>query len=483
VKDKRLIGIIVLGFALRIFYAHLDPFLHGWDEKFHALVASNFASNPLMPLLHRHTLYGYDYTAWCCNHIWVHKQPQFMWQMALSIKLFGYTAYAVRYPSVLMGTLLLPMIYRMALLYTKEVRAALLASLFYAVSYYQLELTSGFLGMDHNDIAFCFYVGASLWALCEYVVSGHAQKWAYLIGVFAGAAILNKWLVGLLVFAPMGIYALLQLRQNKKWQVAGDTIKSLLVCIAVAAPWQLYILSRFNKEAVYEFAYNAKHITQALEGHKTTPLFYVERFDVYYGNGIWILMLVGIMLAIKYRDSYNKTLAWMLSLSYVLVYVFFSIIVQSRMSSYVFIVAPIGFIFAALAVFEGLKFLKFKSWCYLLVLAILFLINNPLNSLDKHGDDPLRKQAMHNSKYYQKLEQRIPSNINIVVNMPPFNDIDVEYYNRRLIANQNPPDRAALDSLEKEKIWIAAFMDRPNYKLSTDAKAYKYLYVIKDSLY
>ena len=74
-KNATLILILVLGFFLRLHYAHLDPYLHAWDERYHALVAKNLMDDPLLPLLRAEPLVPYDNKAWCCNHIWVHKQP------------------------------------------------------------------------------------------------------------------------------------------------------------------------------------------------------------------------------------------------------------------------------------------------------------------------------------------------------------------------------------------------------------------------
>ncbi|MBK7221497.1 MAG: hypothetical protein IPH94_09250 [Saprospiraceae bacterium] len=106
-KNATLILILVLGFFLRLHYAHLDPYLHAWDERYHALVAKNLMDDPLLPLLRAEPLVPYDDKAWCCNHIWVHKQPLFMWQMAASMAIFGVSEFAMRYPSVLMGCLMI----------------------------------------------------------------------------------------------------------------------------------------------------------------------------------------------------------------------------------------------------------------------------------------------------------------------------------------------------------------------------------------
>ncbi len=109
-KGSYRIGLFLLflsSFALRFWVATLDPFLHDWDERFHAVVAKNMTVHPFKPMLHVDpVISSYDFTAWCCNHVWLHKQPLFLWQMALSLKIFGVSEWALRIPSVLMSALL-----------------------------------------------------------------------------------------------------------------------------------------------------------------------------------------------------------------------------------------------------------------------------------------------------------------------------------------------------------------------------------------
>ena len=43
--------VVIAGYILRLYFVQLDPFLHSWDEHFHALVGKNLLSNPLKPML------------------------------------------------------------------------------------------------------------------------------------------------------------------------------------------------------------------------------------------------------------------------------------------------------------------------------------------------------------------------------------------------------------------------------------------------
>nr|MBP9152923.1 glycosyltransferase family 39 protein [Flavobacteriales bacterium] len=184
------------------FVAILDPFLHIWDERFHALVAKNLAHHPLLPTLYDQPIVSIAYDRWDRAVVWLHKQPLFLWQIAASYKLWGFNEFGLRFPSALMSALLIPISYRVGKLLMNDATGYIAAILMMS-SFYTVQLVSGVQGMEHNDVAFLFYVSASIWAWVEYEHAPNANKWcwAVLIGLFVGAAVLCKWLVGLLVYA------------------------------------------------------------------------------------------------------------------------------------------------------------------------------------------------------------------------------------------------------------------------------------------
>lgn len=118
-------------------------------------------------MLFKNPVVPYDLNSWCCNSVWLHKQPLFMWQMAISMKVFGVSEFSMRLPSALMGAITILLIYRIAFLLTNSKTISIIAGLLMCFSHYQLELISGQIGMDHNDMAFCFYILASFWAFTE----------------------------------------------------------------------------------------------------------------------------------------------------------------------------------------------------------------------------------------------------------------------------------------------------------------------------
>ena len=111
-----LLSLIAGAFVFRLWMAFIDPFLNQWDEEFHAMVARNMVDNFWHPMLYSKPLLRVSIDTWVANHTWLHKPPLFLWQMALSIKLFGANYWAIRIPSVILTTALVPAIYRMGFL-------------------------------------------------------------------------------------------------------------------------------------------------------------------------------------------------------------------------------------------------------------------------------------------------------------------------------------------------------------------------------
>lgn len=193
--------LFLAGISIGLGFALIDPFFHFWDEKPHALVAKNLAETPFHPRLLNSDLVNYYYTNWINNYTWLHKPPLALWQMALSIKLFGASVLAVRIPSILLHALTSVLVYRIGVsVFSRNI--GYFGALAYLLTNYNLELVAGVHTADHIDTSFTFYITASIWAFIKYQKSKET-KWVYLIGVFVGLAILTKWLVGLLVFSGL----------------------------------------------------------------------------------------------------------------------------------------------------------------------------------------------------------------------------------------------------------------------------------------
>lgn len=467
----------IAGFFVRLYMAHVDPFLHIWDERFHALVARNMTDNPFVPMLRAKPVFPADPTSWTQGHIWLHKQPLFMWQMAISMKVFGVTEYAVRYPSVIMGTLMIPMVYQVVHFISNDKKVSLIAAGLFCCSNFHLELVGGMRSMDHNDLALEFYVLASIWSLVMYEKTGK-KYWIILIGLFSGGAILTKWLIGLFVFLLWGAKIILQVKAKDSKSEIVHFLLALLVCCLVFVPWQLYIMHRFPVEAAYEYSFNRRHITEAIEGHSGTIFFYLERFPQLFGEGIFLLIFPGIYLFIKLKK--NKQYAIPILLGVLFVFSFFSFFVKSKVISHMFFVAPFMLMFMAYCISFLIQKIRRNYLVVPFLIGVGVLSCKPEKiMLEQSNNNKERNKDLDNSAVYKKLNSKLPNNVSIVVNVPDC--ISLMFYNKRLTAYETFSE-VQIEELKKQKLPIAVFKNVNDKQVPFYILDYPYLYVLEDKL-
>lgn len=465
--------------ALRLFVAQADPFLHDWDERFHALVARNMMHHPFQPMLRAHPVVDYDRFAWCCNHIWLHKQPFFLWQMALSMKIFGVSELAMRLPSVLMGTLMIPVLYRISYLLTNNKIVSLIAAGFLAFSQFHLEMTSGIKGMDHNDVALGFYVLLSMWTYAEYLRSGK-WYWAAGTGLFCGAAILIKWLLGLFIFLGWGINLVIGLvRKNIPLVQLFHFILALAVCCAVFLPWQFYIMQQWPAEALYAYEFNRRHITEALDGHTGTVWYYFEHSHDLFGPWLAVLVLPGMVLSFRKKEMHKTLLVAVVS-GILFVFLFFSLIVRTKHDAYIFFIVPLCAILMALVIYELIR--RIPWYLQLPVLFFFAWISlGPMKFRWYYSNENGRRHwKIHNTGVYKKL--RLPPQYKVVMNLPQHQDVELMFYRNELTAYQFCLSEEELRVLAARKVPLAVFATHGRYVVPEYVKRYPYLYVIQQQL-
>ncbi len=477
--------LVLSAFLLRIGVAVMDEFLHDWDERFHALVAKNMMSYPFKPMLRVDPVLPYDYTAWCCNHIWVHKQPLFMWQMALSMKIFGVHEIAVRLPSALLSAAMVWCVYRIALIWTNNFNIAYVAALLNTFAYYQIEMVSGKECLDHNDLVFTAYVTGSIWAFCEYSKQ-KSFRWAIITGCLVGCAILVKWLTGLLVFGGWGLWVLLQKEERYIWKNYRDLLLAFACAMAIALPWQLYIMQAFPLESAWEYAYNYKHITEKLGAFSSEDWrFHFMQWPLHYGNLLLPFLGLGLLSLYPLGIIKSKLSIPLLSMA-IVVYSFFSFVVQTKMPAFVYIVCPIVLTIIAIGIVQLLdviaKISLHKRWMELPVLIVLVLNTcRPWAIMEERSTfNEDRNAKIANTNIFKNLHQKIPPDY-LVFNCKSFEDVDLLFYNR-YNAHSWCPSEKQLDSLLAAGYKIAVFQAHKGKKLPDYVSANPNVLVIMEEL-
>ena len=418
--------------GIYLFSALLDPFLNLWDERFHALVAKNLLSHPLKPTLYDNPIITMAYDRWDRSIIWLHKQPLFLWQIALSFKIFGISEFSLRLPSAIMSSFLIIFSYRTGKLLVNE-RVGFYTAFLFSTSFYLIELISGRQTVDHDDIAFLFYVSGSIWAWSEYVVS-QKKYWIIIIGVFSGCAILCKWLTGLIVYAGWFIYSMLINKlEIKRYK---DIFFSFIITLIVFVPWQVLIFIWYPAEAKFELNYNSLHFTKVIEGHGGDIWTHFNGIENIYGRFAIYFLIIGFVLL--YKKFKNKIIGMSFLSFPFFIYLFYTL-AKTKMLSYPFVVAmPMFMSLACLIDFvfikiENIKIPKIVISIILFVAVIAIgYINIDIKQIQKNHtlrneDNQYSRILMNNKKIFLNLKDSLPTN-SVIFNVKGRHYIESMFY-------------------------------------------------------
>ena len=266
-----------------------DPFLHPWDERFHALVARNLLAHPATPTLVDLPL-GFASFDWTETHVWLHKPPLSLWLMAFSRAVFGPGELALRLPSLILHACAGFACARLGPeLFGDDDRGRAIgywAAFLLAANGEMLSLASGRTPTDHPDatlIALTTIAGlAALRAANEARDSGRKSLLLALVaGVLCGAAVLTKSFPG---FTALGVLAVALPWKARTGRSARLLLAAVLSCSAVALPWLIWARRTFPSEAAWEGRYALLHFSEALEGHAGSAFFHLARIPRLFGE-------------------------------------------------------------------------------------------------------------------------------------------------------------------------------------------------------
>ena len=432
-SKKYNLSIIFLGlaaFCVFSFAALLDPFLNIWDERFHALVGKNLMNHPLKPTLYDDPVVNMLYDRWDRWHIWLHKQPGFLWQIALSFKLFGVSEFTLRLPNVVLSTILVIITYRSGRLLVNR-NVGYLAGVLILSTVFLIELVAGRQELEHNDVSFLAYVSLSIWSFIEYYYS-KKKRWIVLIGLFSGMAILCKWLVGLLVYFGWFILRL----QQKRFRISEnkDLLLSLFVTLIIAAPWQILTFMWYPAEATHALKYNSLHFTVPLEGHHGDFWYHFDMFNSIYGAIASFLIIPSFYILMKLcaeRKLYFSLLSMVL-----VVFLFFSV-AATKMPSFTIVVAMLVFIAFSSLYYGILKFIRkyvkskgLNVAIFIVSVIIITLLKFDIELLqERHTlwkeSNVYRRMLLHNKEIFQSLD--LPANT-VLFNVKGRHYIEAMFY-------------------------------------------------------
>ncbi len=474
-KDKlwpAMLFLILAALGLRIFMAHLDPFLWDWDERYHALVAKNFLKHPLIPTLYDHPAIPYDYKNWGGNHIWLHKQPMALWQMTLSFYLFGINQFTARFPMVFESVILVWIIYRIGTI-TINKQAGYLSAWLFTVSFYALDFTSGGQATDNVDFALLFYTSLAMWAWLEYRKEVNI-KWVILVGIFAGLSVLTKWLTGLLVFGSWGIFILLNVHERKQLNSYIHFALAFIISMMIFVPWQWYAAAHYPSEYHYEMVYNTQHLFHAIEGHSDTNWYYLANLDHTFGFIVpYILPLAILILSRMIKRKDHKIFIFLFM---IIPYIFFSLFVATKMPAYCYYAClPIFIGLGSFAWFVQQQIEKYKwklsGYAITLILFVISWYSINLNSIAKihtgfDSNNHYRINKVSFTDYFRKISKNVPKDY-VIFGLPYNCEVEMMFYTGNTCYPFDP-DLKDYQRLKNSGIKIAIILSShtPSYLLN-----------------
>lgn len=456
-RSKNHVPILITGaFALFTAAAMCDPYLNLWDEQFHALVAKNMMHHPLTPMLYADTPLDYDYQNWGANHIWLHKQPLFLWEMAVSMNIFGVNEFGIRFPSIIQATLMALLIYGIGKKLHTE-RTGFLSALLFCMNYFTYNLINGFYSTDHNDLSFAFYVLLSVWAWIK-LQEKKSIKFILIIGMAAGCAVLDKWLIGLFVYLVWATAIIINPQKRRNKINYYHFLAALLITVIIFLPWQIYTYLVFPTESAYELRYTSQHFFTAIENHEGDWHYHFDKMrEMYFDIKQIAWIIIAAFLFYVYQNRKNLELHLPLASGVVFIYLFFSL-AATKMPAFTYIILPLILIIIAFLldstwqIIEKSNVRSINISGTILILFIVYFLSLKSIRINKIYDDHTlakenvyRKSRLEHFKFYRNLKPRSKT---ILFNTPALENIPAMFYSD-ITAYDFLPEKNKLEELIK----------------------------------
>jgi 4-amino-4-deoxy-L-arabinose transferase-like glycosyltransferase len=449
-----LIYILLLGSLLRLLSAS-DPFVHCWDERYHFLVAKNLCNNWMEPKLYAQPLLDYDYKQWGSNHIWLHKPPFALWMIALSFKILGVSEFTGRLPSFLGSIAGIYLTFQIAMLLLNNKKAAIRAAFLHAINGIVIELSTGRDATDHIDSIFFFILELALYlSLCY----DRKKNWVLFIsiGILTGTAVLTKWYVGLFII-PM--FFLANVQKNKIVENILKCIVLFIIALPLFYSWQVYTMSHFPNEALWEKSYNFKHLFEPIEGHGHAWWYHIDKARIIWNELIYVIFA---WFATQWFLNPFQKKYYFLGIWIVIPYIIFSISV-TKMTGYLLFTAPAFFIMIGLFITQNDVYLaKNKYLKYLPIIILLLSIRYSMERVKPFQNvDPLAIEKNQILEY----KNQISNPKTVIFNAKNF--IEVMFYTD-FVAYEKLPSPTEIENVKKQgyEIAIVKSDNIPNYILN-----------------
>jgi hypothetical protein len=236
----------------------------------------------------------------------------------------------------------------------------------------------------------------------------------------------------------------------------------------------VYIFSRWPHETLFEYAFNRRHFSEALEGHAGSWNYHLNMFDNQYGNYAILLFIIGFLATVADQSKWKyRVLYVFIPVSTCLVFS----LAKTKSFAYVFYISPLIFAMIGHGFYLVVHFLvkrirrqqiQFGIYGILLLLFCGYYLNtHALYKSHVLGKSEYvnnyRNVLVHNAAIYKQLDS-VASDCDIIFNCRSLQDIDAEFYSSKIVYSWFP-DSTELERLVLEGYSIGVFQSFGNQQV------------------
>jgi hypothetical protein len=343
--------------------------------------------------------------------------------------------------------------------FLKNESTGLIAAILVASSSHLINIVSGFLNTDQNDVIFIALLFFNLTVWIKYIEN---QKFIWLATtvILSAAAVLTKWLPGFFVYGIWGIHFLF----NKERTLKNFLVicASLVSSAAIAFCWYAYAATKWPAQWAYTSSHYSEHFKNDF-GHPGGSFFHLEQWLDNNGWIITVAALIGMVLLIRKPES--RTIAISFLAGVTAVFVFYTL-VPAKMPLFTVIVTPMLLLFSATAInsVEETLISKQKNGLYMKLVATLLVFGSFMNinvgrlehfHTDREVKDVYRKTRLNNSGIFKSIAGVYPEST-VIFNAGTWNSVPLMFYTG-YTAYDKIPDSKMIESAKKQNRTIVVF--------------------------
>ena len=222
-------------------------------------------------------------------------------------------------------------------------------------------------------------------------------------------------------------------------------------------------MKEFPVESKIAYEYNRRHITEDL-GHPGNIFYHLNNLPITYDYVLIVFLVMGLVNIFKLKEADKKLTTGFVAMIAVM-FLFFSLIVETKMPAFVYPVSALMLIIMAYGFYVFCEWFirlliirthhRLRFYAVSLLIFTLIALKPWMIMVHRSEGDEKRNNKIYNSEVFKNLDEALVEKY-IILNTKPYENIELMFY-RNAVAYNWFPAESVLDSLQAEGYKFAAF--------------------------